>query len=114
LHHHRSEDNVQKYKSAKKNAKRAVSEARGRAYEDLYQKLSTKEGEKNVYKMTTLRERNTRDFTQVKCIKDETNRLLVKDDEIKNRWREYFDNLFNGENESIMIELDDSFDDTNR
>ena len=64
--------------------------------------------------MATLRERKTRDFTQVKCIKDETNRLLVKDDEIKNRWREYFDNLFNGENESTMIELDDSFDDTNK
>jgi hypothetical protein len=86
-----------------------VSEARGRN-----QKLSTKEGEKNVYKMATLRERKTKNFTQVKCIKDETNRFLVKDDEINNRWREYFDNLFNGENESTMIELDDSFDDTNR
>ena len=91
-----------------------MSEGRGQAYEDLYQKLSTKEGEKNVYKMATLRERRTRDFTQIKCIKDETNRLLVKDDEIKNIWREYSDNLFNGENESTMIELDDSFDDANR
>ena len=87
MYNHRSEDNVQKYKSAKKNAKRAVSETKGRAYEDLYQKLSTKEGEKNVYKMATLRERKTRNFTQVKCIKDETNRLLVKYDEIKNKWR---------------------------
>jgi len=114
LYQHRSEDNIQKYKSAKKNAKRAVSEARGRAYEDLYQKLSTKEGEKNVYKIATLRERKTRDFNQVKCIKDEDNRLLVKDDEIKNRWRDYFDKLFNGENENTTIELDDSFDDSNR
>ena len=114
LYHHRSEDNIQKYKSTKKNAKRAMSETRGQTYEDLYQKLSTKESEKNVYKMESLRERKTRDFTQVKCIKDETNRLLVKDDEIKNKLREYFDNLFNGENESTMIELDDSFDDTNR
>ena len=46
LHHHRSEDNMQKYKVAKKNGKRAVSKARGRAYEYLYQKLSTKKGEK--------------------------------------------------------------------
>ena len=29
LYHHRSEDNMQKYKVVKKNAKRAVSEARG-------------------------------------------------------------------------------------
>ena len=51
MHQHRSEDNVQKYKAAKKNAKIAVSEVRGGAYEDLYQKLSTNEGEKNVYKI---------------------------------------------------------------
>jgi hypothetical protein len=38
---------------------------------------------------------------------------LVKDEEIKNRWREYFDKLFNDESEKIMIELDDSID-TNR
>ena len=41
----RSADNIEKYKMAKKAAKRAVSEARGRAYEDLYQWLGTKEGE---------------------------------------------------------------------
>jgi hypothetical protein len=34
----------------------------------------------------------------------------VKDEEIKHRWREYFDKLFNGENESSTIELDDPFD----
>jgi hypothetical protein len=61
-----------------------------------------------------LRERKTRDFNQVKYIKDENNKLLVKDDEIKNRWREYFDKLFNSEDDSTNIELDDSFDDTNR
>ena len=37
----------------------------------------------------------------------------MKDEEIKHRWREYFDKLFNGENESSTIELDDSFDETN-
>jgi hypothetical protein len=34
----------------------------------------------------------------------------VKDDEIKNRWREYFDKLFNDESEKTVIELDDSVD----
>jgi hypothetical protein len=40
----RSADNIDKYKMAKKAAKRAVSEARGRAYEDHYQLLDTKQG----------------------------------------------------------------------
>jgi len=64
--------------------------------------------------MARIRERKTRDINQIKCIKDGTDQLLVKDEGIKNRWREYFDRLFNGENEGPAIELDDSFDDTNR
>jgi hypothetical protein len=59
-------------------------------------------------------ERKTRDINQIKCIKDGTDRLLVKDEEIKDRGREYFDKLFNGENEGPTLELDDSFDDTDR
>ena len=39
MHHDRSNNNVQKYKAAKKKAKKAVSEARGKAYEEIYQKL---------------------------------------------------------------------------
>ena len=46
LHLNRSVDNIESYKVAKETAKRAVSEAKGRAYDDLYQRLSTKEGEK--------------------------------------------------------------------
>ncbi|SPT17361.1 unnamed protein product [Triticum aestivum] len=55
----KSADNIEKYKMAKKAAKRAVSEARGRAYEDLYQWLGTKEGERDIYKMAKIRERKT-------------------------------------------------------
>ena len=53
------------------------------------------------------------DFNQVKCIKDEREHLLVKEDEIRHRWQEYFDKLFNGENTNTTFQLDDSFDDTN-
>ena len=78
LYHDRSVDNIEKYKVAKKIAKRAVSVAKDRAYEDLYQYLSTKEGEKDIYRMARVRERKTRDFNQVMCIKDERDHLLVK------------------------------------
>ena len=59
-------------------------------------------------------DRKTRDFNQVKCIKDEREQLLMKEDEIRHRWQEYFDKLFNGENENTTVQLDDSFDDTKR
>ena len=80
-------DNIEKYKVGKKTAKRAVSVAKGRAYEDLYQRLSTKEGENDIYRMARVRERKTRDFNQVKCIKDEREHLLVKEDEIRSMAR---------------------------
>jgi len=81
----RCADNIEKYKVTKKTAKRAVSEVKGRTYEDLYQRLSTKEGEKNIYRMARARDRKTRDFNQVKCIKDKRKQLLVKEDEIRHR-----------------------------
>jgi hypothetical protein len=98
----------------KKTAKRAVSEANGRAYDDLYRRLSTKEVEKDVYKIARIRKRKMRDLNQVKCIKDEMDKLLVKGQDIKQRWQRYFDNLFNRENETMDTQLDDSFDDLNR
>ena len=64
--------------------------------------------------MARTRDRKTRDFNQVQCTKDEREQLLVKEDEIRHRWQEYFDKLFNGENENTTAQLDDSFDDTNR
>jgi hypothetical protein len=54
---------------------------------ELYQKLDMKEDENDVYNMAKLREMKIRDLNQVKCIKDEIDRLLVNNDEIKNRWR---------------------------
>ncbi|ONM06836.1 Retrovirus-related Pol polyprotein LINE-1 [Zea mays] len=114
LHHDKCAENIEKYRIAKKSAKRAVSRARGQAYDDLYQRLDTKQGEKDIYRMAKIRERKTRDVNQVKCIKDEANQLLVKSEEIKNRWKEYFNKLFNGGNESATIELDEPFDDNNR
>jgi hypothetical protein len=51
MHLDRSVDNIERYKMAKKIAKRVVSEVRGQMYDGLYQRLSTKEGEKDIYRM---------------------------------------------------------------
>ena len=32
----------------------------------------------------------------IRCIKDEDQRMLVNVEQIKERWKNYFDNLFNG------------------
>jgi hypothetical protein len=85
MHLDRSVDNIEQYKVVKKTAKRTVSGEMGQMYNGLYQRLGTKEGEKDIYRMAKSRERKTRDIIQVKCIKDVTEQLLTKDEDIKNR-----------------------------
>jgi hypothetical protein len=88
-------ENIQKYKKSRTNINKAVSGAMGQTYVELYRKLDTKEDKNDVYKMAKFWERKTNDFNQVKCIKDMAHMILMKDDEIKNGWRKYFDKLFN-------------------
>ena len=45
------------YKEKKSKAKKAVVMAKGRAYEDLYARLETKEGEKKWYRLARQRDR---------------------------------------------------------
>ena len=67
------------------------------AYDRLHQKLETKEGEKEVFKLVRARERRTRDLDIMMYIKDENDRVLCEDVEIKQRWQTYFSKLLNGE-----------------
>jgi hypothetical protein len=114
MHLDRSVDNVDRYKVAKNTVKRAVSEVRGQMYDGLYQQLGTKEEEKYIYRMAKSWEREMKDIIKVKCIKYATERLLTKDEDIKNTWREYLNKLFNEDSGSSSIKLDISSDDLNR
>ena len=73
-------------------------------YKEVYEKLDIKEVEKDINRIARIREKKTRDLCSVRCVKDEDQKVLVRDEEIKERWREYFDKLFNG---SSTQDLDD-------
>jgi len=94
----------ERYKLAKKEAKKAIQNVRAKLYKEVYEKLDTKEVEKDIYRITRIRERKTRDLCTVRCVKYEDQKVLVRDEEIKERWKEYFDKLFNG---SSAQDLDD-------
>jgi len=87
------------YKVAKKLAKKVVAVAKNNANVRLYQKLETREGKKYVFKLARAREKKTRDLGCVRCIKGGDGKVLVEVVEIRERWRNYFAKLFNGENE---------------
>ncbi|KAJ7971324.1 Craniofacial development protein 2 [Quillaja saponaria] len=99
---------------ARKDAKKAVREARGKACEGLYQKLETKNGEKDIYRIAKQRERRTKDLIHIKYIKDKADRVLVKEDEIMRDDELISNTLFNEESMGDFGDLDDTFDDTNR
>ncbi|XP_071727516.1 uncharacterized protein [Rutidosis leptorrhynchoides] len=85
---------VERYKEAKREAKKAVALAKENAYEDLYKKLDSKEGANDIYKIAKARERRRMDLDNIKFIKNEDGQTLVKEDEIRKRWEEYFSSLF--------------------
>jgi len=65
----------------------------------LYQKLETREGEKDVFKLARIWEKKTRDLGNIRCIRDEDSKVLVEESKIRGRWRSYFYELFNGKRE---------------
>ncbi|XP_057537974.1 uncharacterized protein LOC130815499 [Amaranthus tricolor] len=92
------EDRTEKrvsYKEAKRAAKKAVTEAKNRGHEDLYRKLDTKEGEKQIFKLARTRSRQRQDLEAVKYIKDEGERVLLRQEDIKTKWLQYFSQLLN-------------------
>ena len=52
--------------------------------------------EKDVCRIARIRERKTRDLCTVRCVKNEDQKVLLRDEKINERRREYFDKLFNG------------------
>ncbi|KAK3547330.1 hypothetical protein QTP86_018921, partial [Hemibagrus guttatus] len=71
----RTEENRQEYKELQCRVKREVSKAKQKAYDELYTRLDTREGAKDLY------------------------RVLTSEESVQRRWKEYFEELMNEENE---------------
>ena len=56
---------------------------------------------RKAIRMAKNKNRNSADVLQAKLIKDREGKMLVDDGDIKKRWREYFEDLLNVENERI-------------
>ena len=86
------------YKTARKQAKREVAKTRNKAYEEMYKKLETKEGENEVFKIAKQRNRQIKNVQQVRVINSKTEEILMKEKKVKQGWKEYFENLLNHKN----------------
>ena len=81
------------YKEKKNKTKKAVAMAKGRVYEDLYARLETKEGEKELYRLTSQRDRIGKDIQHVRVIKDENSNVMISLEALLKRWKKYFESL---------------------
>ncbi|KAK3542854.1 hypothetical protein QTP70_005434 [Hemibagrus guttatus] len=95
----RTEENRQEYKELQRRVKREVSKAKQKAYDELYTRLDTREGEKDLYRLARQRDRDGKDVQQVRVIKDRDRRVLTSEESVQRRWKEYFEELMNEENE---------------
>ncbi|KAK3553472.1 hypothetical protein QTP70_003516 [Hemibagrus guttatus] len=95
----RTEENRQEYKELQRRVKREVSKAKQKAYDELYTRLDTSEGEKDLYRLARQRDRDGKDVQQVRVIKDRDGRVLTSEESVQRRWKEYFEELMNEENE---------------
>ena len=71
---------------------------KGRVYDNLYARLETKEGEKELYRLARQRERAGKDVQHMRIIKDENDNVMVNLEAVLKRWKEYFEKLMNEEN----------------
>ncbi|KAK3569006.1 hypothetical protein QTP86_021584 [Hemibagrus guttatus] len=95
----RTEENRQEYKELQRRVKIEVSKAKQKAYDELYTRLDTREGEKDLYRLARQRDRDGKDVQQVRVIKDRDGRVLTSEESVQRRWKEYFEELMNEENE---------------
>ena len=65
----RNENTKKIYKEKVSKAKKAVAMAKRRAYDNLYARLETKEGEKELYRLAKQRDRAGKDVQHVRVFK---------------------------------------------
>ncbi|KAI5108430.1 hypothetical protein C0J45_2024, partial [Silurus meridionalis] len=86
----RDEKSRQEYKERRQQVKRDVAKAKEKAYEELYKRLDTKEGEKELYRLARQRDRAGKDVLQVRAVKDGEGNVLTREMAV-----EFLTRLFN-------------------
>lgn len=87
-------ENYEIYEKTKKEIKKVVRDAKFKAYDDIYNRLGIREGEKDIFKLVKIQERKSKDLDHVKCIRSNDQKVLVKDNNIKEKWRGYWRGYF--------------------
>ena len=94
----KDDESKERYHKAKKKTKRKVAKVKNEAFQELYKRLETKEGVNEVFRIAKQRNKNGQDVQQVKAAKSKYGEVLVEQQRVQRRWKEYFEDLLNQEN----------------
>ena len=84
------DDDRNAYKRANGAAKKVVARVKAEAIEELYANLETCEGQKDIYRIAAARDRAGKDIGQMRTITSATGDVLMRDEDIREKWGQYF------------------------
>ena len=80
------------YEASRNEAKRCIVRVQAET-------LDSKEGRQNIFRIAKQKKKERKDITGTNCLKGDNGELLVSEEQVSGRWREYFEKLLNEENE---------------
>ena len=79
---------------------------RPRTYDELYEGLDSKEGERTLYRLARQRHQVGKDVQQVTMMNDKDGKVMTDEESVLRIWKEYYKGLMNEENERERREND--------
>ena len=95
----RTEDSKRSYREKKSRARREVAVAKRQAWEQWSQNINTAEGRKKMFRIAKQVKKYRKDVVGARYTKDEAGNLQVDEAKIMQRWKRYFSELLNEENQ---------------
>ncbi len=93
--HRQTTENWQNYKQIRDKAKKLVSEAKAKSWENFDHQLEDNHHSANKLFWQTIRRLHKGGQKPTRSVKDTSGRLLTREEDILNRWKEYFAELYN-------------------
>ncbi|XP_037779266.1 uncharacterized protein LOC119575714 [Penaeus monodon] len=85
---------------------REVAKAKSRAYEDLHSSLEGQDGQRKAVRIAKQKNKEAQDVYQAERVKDGEGQVLTEDIQIREKWKEYYQQLMNVENPRVEWDIE--------
>ena len=90
------------YKASRNEAKRCIARVQAEVMKEQAKTLDSKEGRQNIFRIAKQKKKERKEIMEItgtNCLKGDNGELLVCEEQVSDRWREYFEKQLNEENE---------------